>query len=191
VTRDGNEGEDHDDLVKKRKGGHRHHLPKDDCSRPENEDKPHCEFKHKPRYASKNSPSRRNGPLSPLGYTQFYLPKLDSQLDEPPKWQIEYTTLKARQLLPANATQPSPVPVHLLPGYDLVLQPDYGGESKEEEDDEEVKAKREKFEIEMKRITPWGMKDLTIGSYVKLARKLVVERKMWNKFSEFMLVPFL
>lgn len=43
-----------------------------------------------------------------------------------------------------------------------------------------------KFKQGLKRITPWRMKDLTIGSYVKLARKLVAEKKMWKQFSDFM-----
>ena len=183
MTRDGHEG-DPDELFKKRKGGHRHGIPKDDCSRPENEDKPHCTFKHKPRHFSKTSPSRRNGPLSPLGYTQFYLPGVDEQSEEPPKWAVEYTTLKAHQLFPDNATQPFPVPVHLLPGYDVALDP--RRHATDDVDNEDLAGKRLRFDAEMKRITPWGMKDLTIGSYVKLARKLVAERKMWNKFSEIM-----
>lgn len=161
--------------MKKRKGGHRHHKPKDDCSLPENEDKPHCTFKHKPRYYSKTSPSRSNQPLTPLGYAQFYLPYVDQQTHTAPEWSIEYTTFKIAHLLP-NASSPEgplpPVPLHLLPDYST--------------DPDSYAADR--FQHSLKKITPWKMKDLTIGAYVKLARKLVAERKMWNKFSEIMWV---
>ncbi len=185
MTRDGND-EDHADpneLVRKRKGGQRHDQPKKDCSRPENEDKPHCALKDKPRYYSKDSPSRKNVPLAPLGYIQFYLPALDLQSVDAPAWEVEYTTHKAQHFIPHTATQPMPVPLHLLPGFDAGLFRDEGDDI-----DEEITTRREKFRAEMKRITPWGMKDLTIGSYVKLARQLVAERKMWNKFSEIMSV---
>ncbi|KAK4685787.1 endopolyphosphatase, partial [Tremellales sp. Uapishka_1] len=144
---------------KGRHGGHRHHLPKDDCSRPENEDKPHCTFKHKPRYYSKHSPSRSNQPLTPLGYTQFYLPDLDAKH---PQWAIEYSTFKPDDLFNLT-TQPPPVPSHFL----------------HEKEDKKLKTL-------MKKITPYRMKDLTVGSYVRLARKLAEKKEMWDKFSELM-----
>jgi hypothetical protein len=48
--------------------------------------------------------------------------------------------------------------------------------------DERVRA----FKKSLKKITPWRMNDLTIGQYVKLARKLVAEKKMWKQFSNLM-----
>ncbi|ORY34959.1 Metallo-dependent phosphatase-like protein [Naematelia encephala] len=171
----------------KRKHGHRHDKPKDDCSKPANEDKPHCTFKHKPRHYDRNSPSRHNQPLTPLGYTQFYMPDIDSQSKSPPKWVIEYTTFKIPALLPktldSNDTieQPPPVPLHLLPEY----QPDILVDEEEGSVDPE---KKKKFKKALRRITPWKMKDLTINSYVKLARKLVAEKKMWSKFQDLMYV---
>ena len=179
VSRDGDDDDEPQEFVKKRKGGHRHGKPKDDCSLPENEDKPHCVFKTLPRYYSKDSPSRRNGPLSPLGYTQFYLPTLDVEPNQQPQWEVEYSTLKPKDLVPGNETQPLPIPLHLLPGFDEAV-------FSEDADDEVAREKRRNFENEMKRITPWRMKDLTIGSYVNLARRLVAEKKMWNKFSDYM-----
>lgn len=213
---------------KKRKHGHRHKDPKSDCSKKENEDKPHCVFKRLPRYYSKYSPSRSNQPLTPLGYTQFYLPDVDN-VDEgkPPKWEIEYSTYKPSQLLPpGNGSLESwlegPVPRHLLPGYDEELFKDgwdwmtldesddeEGGSQGDDDElqhdiddnnehnddegkrvgedkDEELAKKRKKFKKNLKTITPWKMKDLTINSYVKLSRKLVAQRKMWDKFSELM-----
>jgi endopolyphosphatase len=177
------------EIAKKRRGGHRHGKKKDDCTLPENEDKPHCTFKHKPRYYSKQSPSRSNKPLTPLGYAQFYLPDIDKQTDSAPGWILEYSTFKLKSLLPGwmfnttdDHTQPLPVPLHLLPDYDPELSP----ESMKKGDDEGFKKKREAFVKSLKRVTPWKMRDLTIPSYVHLARKLVAEKKMWKKFQEYM-----
>jgi endopolyphosphatase len=161
------------DVVKKRKGGHRHHLPKDDCSRPENEDKPHCVFRTLPRYYDKNSPSRKNGPLSPLGYTQFYLPDVNSHKETPPEWKIEYSTFKPEKIVwneTAEGGQPGPVPMKFIHRWGEEEQGNVG------------------LKERVKRISPWGMQDLTIGSWVKLARQLVVKKKMWNQFEEFMWV---
>jgi endopolyphosphatase len=180
------EVDDEIDIEKKRPVGHRHGKKKDDCSRPENEDKPHCSFKHKPRYYSKHSPSRSNKPLTPLGYAQFYLPDIDKQTDSAPGWILEYTTFKLKNLLPGwmfnttdQHTQPLPVPLHLLPNYNPSLSTTVKGKGKE-------KDKLEEFVKSLKPYTPWKMRDLTIPSYVHLARKLVAEKKMWKKFTDYM-----
>ncbi|TYJ52439.1 hypothetical protein B9479_006949 [Cryptococcus floricola] len=173
----------------KRKGGHRHKKPKDDCSLPENEDKPHCTFKHKPRHYSKHSPSRKNGPLSPLGFVQFYLPDLSKKSvkkgKKEPEWKVEYTTYKVKDLVPkGNLTQPAPVPFHLLPSYDpAVFQ-----RPKNKAEHKEIAKKKDKFNKALKKVTPYRMKDLTVGSWIKLARMLVLEKKRWSKFAELMLV---
>ena len=184
------EDDDEIDIEKKRPGGHRHGRKKDDCSRPENEDKPHCTFKHKPRYYSKHSPSRSNKPLTPLGYAQFYLPDIDKQTDSAPGWILEYTTFKLKNLLPGwmfnttdQHTQPLPVPLHLLPNYDPSLSSTAEQELKGKDKD---KVKLEEFVKSLKPYTPWKMRDLTIPSYVHLARKLVAEKKMWKKFTDYM-----
>lgn len=55
-----------------------------------------------PRYSSPNSPSRSNRYLTPLGYTQYYLP-LNQY--EHPNWTIEYITYPTESLktyLPAH-----------------------------------------------------------------------------------------
>jgi endopolyphosphatase len=62
-------------------------------------------------------------------------------------------------------------------------------DSLDSEDDGEpasVEARAKVFKRNLKRITPWKMKDLTIPQYVKLARKLVAEKKMWKQFSNLM-----
>lgn len=174
----------------KRKQKHRHGHKKGDCSLPENQDKPHCTFKHKPRYYNKHSPSRSNKPLTPLGYAQFYLPDLDKQTVKAPQWLLEYSTFKLQNLLPGwmfnttdEHTQPLPVPLHLLPEYDPDLTPDALAR---ESADEALRSKRDKFVKAIKEVSPWKMRDLTIPSYVHLARKLVAEKKLWKKFASYM-----
>lgn len=195
-----------DPLKKSRKG---------DCAKPANEHKPHCSFKTKPRYASPESPSRSNKALSVLGYTQFYIPNLDTKKSNgPPGWEIEYTTFKAQSLLPESLAsdlgrepygQPPPVPYHLLPGFDpdvveLVTGDDLvrlDGDDEYEGYDEvgvlrgsggDTSSKKEEFLLNIKRITPWKLKDLTIKSYVKFARKLGKEKKAFRRFLDFMFV---
>ncbi|WWC93041.1 uncharacterized protein L201_008005 [Kwoniella dendrophila CBS 6074] len=184
---DDEEEEDDEDnaievLKKNRRPGHRHDKKrkKGDCKKKENEDKPHCVFRRLPRYYDKNSPSRSNRALTPLGYTQFYLPKINKQSNEPPQWEIEYTTYKKDVLVPhpSNLTaqsqkwnQPPPIPLNLLPEYNS---------------DQSVTASKDKLEKALKKITPWRMSDLTIPNYIKLSRKLVGDKGMWDKFQEIM-----
>nr|XP_019009111.1 endopolyphosphatase [Kwoniella pini CBS 10737]OCF47892.1 endopolyphosphatase [Kwoniella pini CBS 10737] len=175
---------------KDRKPGHRHRgkrPKKGDCKKPENEDKPHCVFRRQSRHYSRNSPSRSNKALSPLGYTQFYLPKLNKQ-NSKPEWEIEYTTYKKGVLFPPNDNstenthwkQPLPIPLRFLPGYDDL-------EINEKENNEILKQKKkDEWEKMLSKITPWKMPDLTIPNYVKLSRKLVKEKGMWDKFQELM-----
>ena len=138
-------------------------------------------FKKSPRYYDKNSPSRKNGPLTPLGYTQFYLPDVDAAEKNPPSWKVEYSTFKPSSLLPDETeqrVQPPPIPYHLLPGWNASLSA-----SNAFYEDVRITMKNE-----LKNITPWKLKDLTIKSYVKLARRLVIEKSMWKKFQEIMYV---
>lgn len=199
--------QDDEDLeTLKRHRGHRHHGDKkkkkkkqSSCSKPENEDKPHCVFRRKPRYFNKTSPSRSNKPLTPLGYAQWYLPEVDSSGSKTPEWKLEYTTYRLDSLLPGglggNGTQPGrdggrdqppPVPLRLLPGYDEAREEALGHGGKGGDGGGDGGDKREEFMKLMKRMTPWKMRDLSIPSYVKLARKLVAEKKMWKQFSDFL-----
>lgn len=187
-----------------RKHGHRHgrKKPKLKCRDPINRDKPHCRFKTRPRYYNSSSPARTNVPLSALGYTQFYLPGVDGPKNVTPEWTIEYSTFKVDKLLSGltgASGQPSPVPVHLLPSYDeeiaagLLAEMWAGAPDDEEQETVAVgdggdsgDDRARQFKKELRRITPWRMRDLTIGSWVHLARKLVAEKKMWKQFSDFM-----
>lgn len=237
----------------KRKHGHRHggKKPKYKCKSPTDIDKPHCRFKTRPRYFNRTSPARRNGPLTPLGYAQFYLPEIDTATkDAPPEWKIEYSTFKLGNLLPRdNRTdegqngQKVPVPVKFLPGYDeevlgllikerderetekgrervqrpawtadrILTEEEYEDDLESLELDEQedewwlgdtvvsggdggeagppsIEERTRAFKKSLQRITPWKMNDLTIPQYVKLARKLVAEKKMWKQFSNLMCV---
>ncbi|BEI80477.1 hypothetical protein CcaverHIS002_0110060 [Cutaneotrichosporon cavernicola] len=179
---------------------------KGDCKKPENMYKPHCSFKTRPRYASPDSPSRSNKPFTTLGYTQFYIPNLDQPKKSQalPGWEIEYTTFSARSLLPESLTngihkaygQPPPVPYHLLPAFDpdivdLVTADEVA--LLDAEDDvpragPDTDHKKEQFLRAIKRITPWKLKDLTINSYVKFARRLANDKKAFKKFLVYMFV---
>lgn len=187
-------------------------LLKKECKKPENADKPKCSFKNKPRYSSPESPSRSNKPLTPLGFTQFFLPDIEDQKNKP-KFKVEYTTFKTKELLPDNLsgqkrTQPPPVPYHLLPGWDTSIgQAAAVPEPELELDDVNAdididtpvnstkgkgKGKKEKatdrFLKEVKKVTPYKMKDLTINSYIKLSRQLCADKKLWGQFTDYMFV---
>lgn len=101
------------------------------------------------------------------------MPKLDEQTEEPPKWEIEYSTFKLKTLLgDGNGTmgpgqQAPPIPLHLLPGYDEFVA-------------------TKKAPKALRRLVPFGMRDLTIGSYVQLAKRLAENKKLWRKFQNLM-----
>lgn len=172
---------DVDDLKKKKKKGGK---KKNDCRRPENENKPHCAFKRKPRYSSPQSPARTNTGLSLLGFTQFYLPDIEST-KKVPEFVIEYTTFPPQKLAPPSVSgeepsQPPPVPYHMLPGYDPVLEAQGKGGGFSEA--------KNKLMKELKRITPFVLKDLTIKRWIELARVLSSNKKAWDKFTKLMFV---
>lgn len=183
-----------DDLKKKGKkrkgGGHRHgKKPKNNCHKPEHEDQPHCKFRSKPRFYSPDSPSRSNQMFTPLGYAQFYVPDLDKQTQEPPKWELEYATYDVDGLLrgglngtDGDATGRQPVPWHLLPGFDEVDVEALSRDDKDGKDDGGMS----KFRKGLKKMTPFGMGDLTIPNYVALAKQFSEDTPLWNKFAKFM-----
>lgn len=172
---------------------------KKSCSRPENEDKPHCVFKRKPRYNSPISPSRSNRYLSPLGFVQFYLPNLTGSGEngkEAPKWEIEYTTYPKEALfrgVKGDVTEDptSPVPLHLLPGfekYSHIVNGDGGNGSATEltVSDDEKEAALNEWKETLNQITPFDMPDLTIKSWVKFAQRLAKDKSLWKRFASTM-----
>ncbi|KAG8970624.1 Endopolyphosphatase [Tulasnella sp. 425] len=147
----------------KRHHGHRHDPDKIDCTLKKNRDREECIFK-KPRHASKRSPSRRNRLWTPLGYTQWYLPDLDnSNKSHPPRFEVEYMTYPLSSLVPATDY---PVPQRLLP--------------------DPLKNMSSIPKDMTSRYTPYELKDLTISSWIKLARRLGRKKKLFRRFVSFM-----
>jgi endopolyphosphatase len=149
---------------------HRHRHPeKPDCSLPENAEKYACR-PWGPRHASPDSPSRTNRLWSLLGYAQYYLPDLaESTHKKPPKFKLEYVTHPVEALRPPNTTDANvtrkwipPVPKHLLP-----------------------KSLRQE-NLTHSKFAPYQLDDLTIPSWIQLARRLGKSKKMWKKFLGFM-----
>ncbi|KAG8888432.1 Endopolyphosphatase [Tulasnella sp. 332] len=155
--------EDEIERAMERKHGHRHSPDVTDCTKKKNRDKKKCLLKG-PRHAHKRSPSRRNGLWSPLGYTQYYISDLDAHnSSNPPKYEIEYMTYPLSALVPPTNW---PVPQHLLPNSlrNLTQIPD------------DMKSD----------LVPFGLKDLTIPSWIKFARKLSKKKKLWRRFKTLM-----
>lgn len=150
----------------KRRHGHRH-PGSINCSDPENEEKRACR-PWGPRHASPSSPSRTNTLWSLLGYAQFYLPDIAKGNETyKPKFKLEYTTFPISSLHPPNDTTLArtwipPIPKHLLP-HSL----------------RNMSRTKSKY-------TPYRMTDLTIPSYITLARKLAKNHKLWKRFVDFM-----
>ncbi|KAH8118273.1 Metallo-dependent phosphatase-like protein, partial [Phellopilus nigrolimitatus] len=152
----------------KRDHGHRHPRPGSgaevDCKKKANRETWACR-ERKPQHASGDAPSRTNRLWTPLGYAQvsciqctfdlqrrtlmcggqYWLPKVgDASKGEKPKFKLEYVTYAAEMLSAETETGGMPVPV---PGKELPKT--LSG-----------------------RQTPYGMRDLTIGSWLELGRRL-------------------
>ncbi|KAK0468387.1 Metallo-dependent phosphatase-like protein [Desarmillaria tabescens] len=122
-------------------------------------------------HSDPDSPSRRNQLWSPLGYAQYYIPDLaDGNKTHKPHFKLEYTTYSPLDLHPATTEEDGefvyPIPLGNLP-----------------------KSLR-KGPVEKSEYTPYGMRDLTIGSWVELARRLAngKENKLRKRFREFMYI---
>jgi len=136
------------------------------CKEKEHKDSWKCRLRE-PWHSDEKAPSRRNTLWSPLGYAQYYLPDLASaNKTHKPKYKLEYLTYRARALHPQNNETDFqyPVPLSNLPGS---LQNGTVTESK---------------------YTPYRMDDLTIGSWMKLARTLAepTQKKLRRRFKKYM-----
>ena len=194
--------------AQKRRTGHRHrkkkkkNKQKNDCSKPEHEDQPHCKFRQKERHFSPDSPSRANTLFTPLGYAQFYLPDIDEQTEAVPEWFIEYTTYTQDGLLRGgrNGTDGDvqgrqPVPWHLLPGYRELVEHEgirheiVGNRGLHRNPDGKEAGGEDpyaKFRAGLKKITPYHLEDLTIPSYAHFAKKLAADKHLWKRFASAM-----
>jgi len=98
------------------------------------------------------APSRRGQLWTPTGYAQYFIPSLlDADETNYPRFELEYTTFPIAALLPGpnqNETEfRYPIPLKNLP-----------------KSVRKGKAKKKYF--------PYDMKDLTVGSWLELARRL-------------------
>jgi len=123
----------------------------------------------KPWYSSPDSPSRTNRLWTPLGYAQYYIPKLESaDKKHPPKVKLEYLTFPVSLLHPARAEDEAtfwyPIPLRHLP-----------------------KSLRNAT-VTASKFAPYGLADLTIASWTDLAQRLAVgaERKLRKRFRKYM-----
>ncbi|KZT74415.1 endopolyphosphatase [Daedalea quercina L-15889] len=126
----------------------------------------------KPWHANPESPSRTNRLWTPLGYAQYYLPDLDSaNKKHAPKVKLEYLTFSRRALHPSSGSEQAeaawhPIPLRHLPkSLRNATMTDKGS-----------------------KYVPYGLADLTIGSWVDLGRRLAAgtEAKLRKRFRRFM-----
>ncbi|KIY49244.1 endopolyphosphatase [Fistulina hepatica ATCC 64428] len=143
-----------------------------------------CHF-DEPWHASKGSPSRTNTLWTPLGYAQYYIPAdvLHDSKDKKhkPTFKLEYLTFRPSDLHPSSDSS--------------------DGETGNTADFEELKDEAwtpipmrhlpkslRNSTVTKSKYAPYRMPDLTIGSWVKLARKLgnPTKEKLRNKFKKYM-----
>ena len=99
-----------------------------------------------PRYFSADSPSRTNRYLSPLGYTQYYLPL---HQHENPNWTVEYITYPYKQIKDYN-------PDHMQCGSSV--------------------------ENDTLKNLSFNLSDLTIPSWLSLAKRLTNDGGLWKTY---------
>ncbi|KAF8341399.1 Metallo-dependent phosphatase-like protein [Cantharellus anzutake] len=156
-----------EELQKQLIPGNRLHKKKVDCRRKKYRNKKSCRLKN-PRHASPASPSRRNTLWTPLGYSQFYIPDLDEyKKEQRPQFSLEYMTYDLAVL---DASSEYPVPHRLLP------EPLRNSSS--------LRLEWEKT----KNYVPYELADLTIESWLQLARRLGTGKhpKLWKRFKTYM-----
>ncbi|CAL1700593.1 unnamed protein product [Somion occarium] len=121
--------------------------------------------------SSPNSPSRRNGLWSPLGFAQYYMPDLNATTNKrkrPPKYKLEYLTFHPSLLHPPSEGARSgfhyPLPLRNLP------------------------RSLRNSTVTKSKYAPYGMHDLTIPSWLKLARRLgkAKHKKLRARFRRYM-----
>lgn len=117
--------------------------------------------KLRPWRPDSHAPSRQNTLWTPLGYAQYYIPQLEEydEKDEP-KFKLEYLTFPISKLYIADG----PVPLRNLP-----------------------KSLREAG-VTKSELAPYGLRDLTIPSWLDLACKLGKprEKKLRKQFRKYM-----
>jgi len=136
------------------------------CKEKEHKNSWKCRLRE-PWHTDEEAPCRKNTLWSPLGYAQYYLPDLDAaNKTHKPRYQLEYLTFTATALHPQGNQEDFhyPIPLGNLP-WSL----------------------RNNTVIKSKYL-PYRMDDLTIPSWIKLARTLVepTQTKMRRQFKKYM-----
>ncbi|KAJ3741110.1 endopolyphosphatase [Lentinula detonsa] len=115
-----------------------------------------------------DAPSRTSRLWTPLGYAQYFIPHLkDADKSDPPHYKLEYTTFPASVILHEEGQNETeiwyPIPLRNLP-----------------KSVRDGKMKKKYF--------PYSMQDLTIGSWLDLARRLgdIKEKKLRKRFRQYM-----
>lgn len=86
----------------------------------------------------------------------------------PPGWELEYVTYELSALHPPEGATEAEVARFVYPIPPDLLPRDLDKTASESN------------------LAPYGMRDLTLGSWVKLARKLAKKKKLWKRFKEYM-----
>ncbi|TCD66989.1 Endopolyphosphatase [Steccherinum ochraceum] len=138
----------------------------------------------KPWNSSPNSPSRRNRLWSPLGYAQYYLPNLTGTAKHPPKYKLEYLTYVPSALHPGRGR---------VAGSEAETETEAGAEAAVAKEWRPIplrhlpKSLRNSTVVKSK-YAPYGMEDLTIPSWLALARRLSRPKheKLRRRFKKYM-----
>lgn len=125
------------------------------------------------------------------------------------EWEVEYTTATRERFLEAavgEGTLPLLFPKELAPADlrnltaieaqtllgdpDLDLDPEDGEDEEAEDDgDDDVAAVKKKGKRrKWMKLVPWSMEELTLGSWIELARRLGKGKKAWDTYRRFMVV---
>ncbi|KAI0254387.1 Metallo-dependent phosphatase-like protein [Lactifluus subvellereus] len=154
----------------KRKHGHRRGKGNKErlCKKKKFEDSWRCKL-DEPWYSDPDAPSRINSLWSPLGYAQYYIPegRLMNRTRKP-KFKLEYMTYRLESLHPGDVEGTSefqyPIPLKQLP-----------------------KSLRQ-GNVTSSKFAPYRMDDLTIPSWVELARRLgdPSRKKLRRRFKRYM-----
>ena len=156
-----------------------------------------------PRHFSPDSPSLTNRYLTPIGFTQFYIDldnanlhsgfgpgekarraEKSANLDTPrpaPAWEVEYVSFEAESYakgLLGRGQAGGPVPLKAMPGVIREMV----------QDDGEDKVGRIAEALRDAGVVPYELEDLTVGSWVGLARHVVKTKKRWRRFVRKMFV---
>ncbi|TFK43522.1 endopolyphosphatase [Crucibulum laeve] len=158
----------------KRKHGHRRGKRGDKsthCKLDEYRNSWLCHLSNEAWNSDANAPSRANQRWTPLGFAQYNVPNLDdADKTHPPRFELEYLTYALNRLHPPTTSAESktdfvyPIPLKQLP-----------------------EGLRD-GSVNKSKLAPYGLDDLTIGSWVKLGRRLGDEKhaKLRKRFRRFM-----